>query len=59
MRTILAGINAFRRNPLAAVPLAAEGLIGGLLVLAGAIPASSAGVASTAAFPLDIFFDLK
>ena len=28
-------------------------------MLAGAIPASSAGVASTAAFPLDIFFDLK
>ena len=59
MRTILAGIRALRRTPLAAVPLALEGLIGGLLVLAGAIPASAAGVPSTAVFPLDIFFDLK
>ena len=59
MRTILAGIRALRRTPLAVLPLAIEGLIGGLLVLWGAIPASAAGVPSTAVFPLDIFFDLK
>ena len=59
MRTILAGIRALRRTPLAAVPLALEGLIGGVLVFAGAVPASAAGVPSTAVFPLDIFFDLK
>ena len=59
MRTILAGIRALRRTPLAVVPLALEGIIGGLLVLGGAIPASAAGVPSTAVFPLDIFFDLK
>ena len=59
MRTILAGIRALRKTPLAALPLVAEGIIGGLLVLAGAVPASAAGVPSTAVFPLDIFFDLK
>lgn len=59
MRTILAGIRALRRAPLAAIPLAIEGLIGGLLVLTGAIPASASGVPATAVFPLDIFFDLK
>ncbi|MDQ3986224.1 MAG: hypothetical protein M3280_06965 [Actinomycetota bacterium] len=59
MRTILAGFRALKRSPLAALPLAAEGAIGALLVLAGAIPASAAGVPSTAVFPLDVFFDLK
>ncbi|MDQ4142467.1 MAG: hypothetical protein M3198_01790 [Actinomycetota bacterium] len=59
MRTILAGFRGLRRTPLAAVPLALEGLVGGVLVLAGAIPASASGVPSTAVFPLDIFFDLK
>lgn len=59
MRTILAGIRALRKTPLAAVPLVAEGVLGGLLVLAGAIPSTAAGVPSTAVFPLDIFFDLK
>ena len=59
MRTILAGIRALRKTPLAAVPLVAEGILGGILILAGAIPTSAAGVSSTAVFPLDIFFDLK
>ena len=59
MRTILAGVRALRRTPLAAVPLALEGVIGGLLVVGGAIPSSAAGVPSTAVFPLDIFFDVK
>jgi hypothetical protein len=59
MRTILAGIRALRRTPLATLPLTIEGLIGAVLILVGAIPATGAGVPSTAAFPLDIFFDLK
>ena len=59
MRTILTGFRALRRSPLAALPLAAEGAAGAVLVLAGAIPASAAGAPSTAAFPLDVFFDLK
>jgi hypothetical protein len=59
MRTILAGIRALRRTPLASLPLTIEGLIGALLVLLGAIPSTGAGVPSTAAFPLDIFFDVK
>ena len=59
MRTLLAGFRSLRRTPLAALPLAVEGIVGAILVLAGAIPASSAGVPATAVFPLDIFFDLK
>jgi hypothetical protein len=59
MRTILAGIRALRRTPLATLPLTIEGLIGAMLILMGAIPPTGAGVPSTAAFPLDIFFDLK
>lgn len=59
MRTMLAGIRALRRTPLAALPLTIEGLIGGVLVIAGAIPASGAGVPSTAVFPLDVFYDVK
>jgi hypothetical protein len=59
MRTILAGIRALRRTPLATLPLTIEGLVGALLIVVGAIPATGAGVPATAAFPLDIFFDLK
>ncbi len=59
MRTILAGIRALRRTPLATLPLTIEGVAGAVLILVGAIPSTGAGVPSTAAFPLDIFFDLK
>lgn len=59
MRTILAGIRSLRRAPLAVLPLAVEGVVGALLILAGGIPASSAAVPSTAVFPLDVFFDVK
>ncbi|MGH2729993.1 MAG: hypothetical protein ACRDJI_05220, partial [Actinomycetota bacterium] len=59
MRTILGGIRALRRAPLAVVPLAIEGAVGGLLVGSGAWPAGAASASATAVFPLDIFFDLK
>ncbi len=48
-----------RRAPLAVVPLALEGLVGALLILAGGLPASAAAAPSTAVFPLDVFFDVK
>lgn len=41
------------------MPLATEGIVAGVLVLAGVFPASGASAASAAVFPLDIFFDLK
>ena len=59
MRTILAGIRALRKTPLASLPLTIEGLLGALLILVGAIPSTGAGVASTAIFPLDLFYDVK
>jgi hypothetical protein len=59
VRTILGGIRALRRAPLAVVPLALEGVVGGLLVGSGAWPAGAASAPATAVFPLDIFFDLK
>lgn len=48
-----------RDAPLAVAPFAAEGLLGGVLVLTGAFPGDGASAASTAVFPLDVFFDVK
>jgi hypothetical protein len=59
MRTLLAGFRAVRRAPAALAPLVLEGLIGAILVGAGAFPAGAASVPSTASFPLDVFFDVK
>ncbi len=59
MRTILAGLRTLRDAPLALAPLAAEGFLAALLVLTGAFPGDGAAAASAAAFPLDVFFDLK
>lgn len=59
MRTLLAGIRAVRRVPAALAPLAIEGLVGAVLVVAGAFPASAASVPATASFPLDVYFDVK
>jgi hypothetical protein len=59
MRTLLAGIRAVRRAPAALAPLALEGLIGAVLVAAGGFPDDAGSVTSTAAFPLDVYFDLK
>lgn len=41
------------------MPLAVEGVVAGVLVVAGVFPASGASAASAAVFPLDVFFDLK
>ncbi|HYO61303.1 MAG TPA: hypothetical protein VEU29_05340 [Actinomycetota bacterium] len=59
MRTIVAGLRGLRDAPLAIAPFAAEGVLGGILVLTGAFPADGAAAPSAAAFPLDVFFDVK
>jgi hypothetical protein len=59
MRSLLAGISALQRAPAALAPLTIEGLILGALIVAGAIPARAAYIGATAAFPLDVYFDLK
>lgn len=59
MRTIVAGLRGLREAPLALAPFAAEGLVGGVLVLAGVFPANGAAAASAAVFPLDVYFDVK
>ncbi|MDQ3958240.1 MAG: hypothetical protein M3273_07975 [Actinomycetota bacterium] len=59
MRTILAGLRVLREAPLAIAPLSIEGLVAAVLMLAGAFPGGGAAAASSAVFPLDVFFDVK
>ena len=59
MRSLLAGISALQRAPSALAPLTIEGLILGGLIVAGTVPARAAYIGATAAFPLDVYFDLK
>lgn len=59
MRTLAAGITRFRETPYALIPIAAEGLVAGLLIALGVIPADGSSAAAGAAFPLDVYFDLK
>jgi hypothetical protein len=59
MRTLVAGLRALRRAPAAILPLAIEGLMGALLVAFRAFPADGAAAPATAAFPLDVYFDVK
>lgn len=59
MRTLTAGITRFKATPLALVPITAEGVTAGLLIALGVIPASGSSAIAGAAFPLDVFFDLK
>jgi hypothetical protein len=59
VRTILAGLRVLRDEPLALAPLGAEGVLAAVFVLAGAFPANGSSATSSAAFPLDVYFDLK
>ena len=59
MRTILAGLRTLREAPLAAAPVAAEAVLAALLVVTGAFPGNGASAASSAVFPLDVYFDTK
>lgn len=59
MRTILAGLRTLREAPLALAPLAAQGVIAAVLVATGAFPGNGSAAASSAVFPLGVFFDVK
>jgi hypothetical protein len=59
VRTLIAGLRTAKGAPLALIPLSAAGLACAVLVAAGAFPATGASVPAGAAFPLDLFFDLK
>lgn len=55
----MAGLRGLREAPLALAPFAVEGVLGGVLVLTGAFPGNGASAPSAAAFPLDVYFDVK
>ena len=59
MQTLVAGTRAAQRQPLALLPMTAEALVVGALILAGVLPADGAGAAASSAFPLNVFFDVK
>ena len=59
VRTILAGIRVLRRTPLAGVPFAFEGLLVALLVGANALPAGGGTSPAIAAFPFDVYYDVR
>jgi len=59
VRTLLAGLRGIRRTPFALVPLVAEGAVASGLLLLGAFPRTGASAPAVAAFPLDVYFDLK
>ncbi len=59
MRTLRAGVTSIRRTPLALLPLGLEAVAGAWLIGLGVFPTGAASAASTAAFPSDVFFDVK
>ncbi len=59
MRAVLAGIDVFKRAPLALVPLSIEGLVVALLMLFGALPIQATSILAGGSFPLDVYFDMK
>ena len=59
VRTVIAGVFALRRAPLAIVPFVVEGVVIAALILLGLAPASGASAPGVAAFPMNVFFDIK
>lgn len=59
VRTVIAGLAVLRRAPFAIAPIAAESVVVAVLIVVGALPASGASAPAAAAFPLDLFFDVK
>ena len=56
---MLAGIQALRRTPLAGIPFMVEALLVAFLVGSEALPAGGGTAPAVAAFPLDIYFDVR
>lgn len=59
MRTLIGGIAAARAAPLALVPHVGAGVLGAVAVAVGLIPSRPVAAPVVAAFPMDIYFDLK
>lgn len=59
MRTLIGGVVAARREPLALVPYSGTGVVAALLVGTGVLPARPVTAPVVAAFPMDLYFDLK
>ena len=59
VRTIIQGIRGLRRRPAAGFPLIAEGIVGACLVWFDILPTKPVSVPATAAFPFDVYFDVK
>lgn len=59
MRTLIGGIAAARREPVALAPYAGAGLVAAALIAAGVWPARPVTAPVVAAFPMDLYFDLK
>lgn len=59
MRTLAAGLSVLKRTPWAIAPVAIEGAFGACLVAIGVLPAGGSGASVAAAFPFDVYFDLK
>ena len=59
MRTIAAGIRALSKTPLAGVPFAFEGLLAALIMGWGGLSPSGGSAPATAAFPFDVYFDVR
>ncbi len=59
VRTLGAGLDSLKRSPAALLPLTIEGGVVALLFLDGRMPDGGGGAAAPAAFPFDLYFDLK
>lgn len=59
MQTIRAGIRAVRTAPRALIPIWVQGFVVAALVATETVPAGGASASAGAAFPTDVYFDLK
>jgi hypothetical protein len=59
VRTVISGARFLTARPLAGLPLALEGFIAALLIATGGLPSDGGTAPAFAAFPFDVYFDLK
>lgn len=59
MRTLVAGLGAFQRRPMALLPISLEAALVAAAIALGVLQPRASVVASVAAFPMDVYFDLK